>query len=148
MRISVRTLLLLFFLAAHTWAQAESARPGAASAAMGTEVVGAGHYVQMLLGLFAVLAVIVALAWMMRRMGNFQSVASGALKVLAGLSLGQRERVVLLQVGETQILLGIAPGQIRTLHVLQTPLPTAGATQQKESFAARLKPLLKQRGQS
>jgi len=138
-------LIILVLLGSPTLAQAENVAPGAT---MSTEVVGAGHVVQVLFGLFAVLAVIIALTWIMRRMGTFQSVASGALKVLAGLSLGQRERVVLLQVGETQILLGIAPGQIRTLHVLQTPLPKASASEQTGNFAGKLNALLKQRGQS
>ncbi len=108
------------------------------------EPVGAGNYVQMVLGLVFVIGLIVGLAWFVRRMGNFQAGAAGSLKLLGGLSLGQRERVVLLQVGETQLLLGVAPGRINTLHVLDTPIETNEGTEANASFAKRLQDVIKQ----
>lgn len=83
--------------------------------------------IQLTLGMAAVLAVIVGVAWLMKRSGRFQMGAGGGLRVLGGLSMGTRERVVLLQVGDTQLLVGVAPGRVQTLHVLDTPLATAGA---------------------
>ena len=78
--------------------------------------------VQLTLGMVAVLALIIGLAWLLKRSGRFQMTAGGGLKILGGLSMGTRERVVLLQVGETQLLVGVAPGSIKTLHVLDKPL--------------------------
>ena len=78
--------------------------------------------VQLTLGMVAVLALIIGLAWLLKRSGRFQMTAGGGLKILGGLSMGTRERVVLLQVGETQLLVGVAPGLIKTLHVLDKPL--------------------------
>lgn len=87
--------------------------------------------------LLLVLLVIGALAWGMRRFGRVQLGVSGAIRVLAASSVGQRERVVLVQVGETQLLLGVAPGRVQTLHVLEEPLsdPAPG---QGTGFAERL----------
>lgn len=77
---------------------------------------------QLTLGLLAVLALIVSIAWLLKRTGRFQMAAGGDLRVLGGLSMGARERVVLIQAGETQLLLGVAPGRVQTLHVLDKPL--------------------------
>jgi flagellar protein FliO/FliZ len=44
--------------------------------------------------------------------------------VLAELPLGQKERAVLVRCGATQLLLGVAPGRVSTLHVLAEPIET------------------------
>ncbi|HKK23844.1 MAG TPA: flagellar biosynthetic protein FliO [Pseudohaliea sp.] len=103
---------------------------------------GAGELLRVVLGLGLVVAVIAALAWGLRRMGGPAGGGSGRLRVLAGVAVGTRERVVLLQAGDTQLLLGVAPGRVQTLHVLDEPI-AAGATVAGEStaggFAERLR---------
>lgn len=105
--------------------------------------VSAGAVVQTLLGLIVVVAVIVAVAWLLRRVSRMQAGVQGVLKVVAGLSLGARERVVLMQVGEKQLLLGVAPGRIHTLYVLEQPLAAAaGGMPEGAVFAERLRQVL------
>ncbi len=53
--------------------------------------------------------------------------SASAIDVIAEVPLGQKERAVLLQVGTTQILLGVAPGRVNALHVLAEPLELAQA---------------------
>jgi flagellar protein FliO/FliZ len=77
---------------------------------------------QLTLGMILVLGLIVAIAWLLKRSGRFQAAAGGGLRILGGLSMGSRERVVLLQVGSTQLLVGVAPGRVQTLHVLGQPV--------------------------
>ncbi len=102
--------------------------------------VDTGALVRLTLGLAAVLAVIVALAWAMRRMGRFTGGAAGRLQVLGAVSVGQRERVVLLQAGDRQLLLGVSPGAVRTLHVFDEPIaPAPGEAGETAGFAARLR---------
>ena len=112
------------------------------------------HLLQTTLGLLAVLAVIVAIGWAVKRFGNLRGGIQGQMKIVGGISLGTRERVVLLQVGDQQLVLGVAPGQIRTLHVLEQPLsagdsngetPTADKVD-APSFAMRMQSALKSRG--
>lgn len=81
---------------------------------------------QMITGLGAVLALIFAGAWMLRRYGRMQGVSHEQLRVVGGINLGQRERIVIVQAGSYRLLIGVAPGCIRTLHVLE-PAPEAGA---------------------
>lgn len=82
------------------------------------------NLLQVLLGLVAVIALMLVFAWLMRRMSGFQGGAPGAMRVLGGLSMGAREKVVLVQVGETQLVLGVAPGRVQTLHVLDENIET------------------------
>ena len=108
-----------------------------------SEPVGAGDFVQMFLGLLLVLGIIFGMAWFIRRMGSFQQMSHGALRILGGVSLGQRERIVLVQVGEQQLLIGLAPGQIRTLHVLTDKVSIkTGKPEAAIGFAERLQSAL------
>lgn len=70
------------------------------------------------IGLLVVLGLIAALAWGLRRFGRVPMGGRGVVRVLGGVSLGNRERAVLLSVDGTRLLVGVAPGQVRTLHVL------------------------------
>lgn len=117
--------------------------PKAAQAAPVLEPLATGGLLNMLLGLIVVLMLIVGLAWMLRRSGALQG-GAGTLRVLGGLSMGARERVVLVQVGDTQLLLGVAPGRVQTLHVLTEPV-VIGETGRSGSggFAASLSAALK-----
>jgi len=103
---------------------------------------------QVSLGLLFVLGLIVGLAWLFRRFGQSQYAVKGDLKVIAGVHLSTREKVVLLQVGKQQILLGVAPGRVNTLHVLEQPLELSNAAPIAESaFAKRLSSLLQGKSQ-
>ena len=97
---------------------------------------------QLTLGLLLVLGLIVAIAWVLKRSGRFQMAAGGGLRILGGLSMGTRERVVLLQVGDTQLLVGVAPGRVQTLHILDKPLGSTGSAATIPGFSDHLGRLL------
>lgn len=122
------------------WAPLAAWPSGAFAAPAAGEPFGAASLGQFAFGLFAVVGAILALAWVLRRMYRIQGGVQGRMRVLAGLPLGSRERVVLLQVGDEQVLLGVAPGRVSRLHVLERPLETqaAPAAEADEGFAARL----------
>src|SRR6185437_3173045 len=89
----------------------------------------AGSLVRVTVALLVVLAAVFAAAWFSRRMHGVRRSRSSALEVIAQLPLGPRERAVLLRVGAQQVLLGVASGNVRALHVLPpgaAPLPGAG----------------------
>ena len=104
--------------------------------------------VQILTALAGVIALIVAAAWLMRRMGNVTGQRNEQLRVVAALSMGARERVVLMQVGEQQLLLGVAPGRIQTLHVLDQPLDMASSSRPVTAFQDRLKKIMSRESES
>jgi flagellar protein FliO/FliZ len=94
------------------------AAPGLAGAPTPTVFEGLG---QVTLALAAVLVAIFALAWLLRRVRAVAGRAD-ALAVLAEVRVGPKERAVLIRVGDSQLLVGVAPGQVSTLHVLQQPV--------------------------
>jgi flagellar protein FliO/FliZ len=87
--------------------------------------VGVGGLGEVAVALVVVLAAIFVVAWVVRRMRIAGNRVGGAIDILAEVHLGQKERAVLLKVGQTQILLGVAPGRVNTLHVLAEPLDVA-----------------------
>ena len=108
-----RAPAILLVAAAATEAADEAARAAAKVA-----VTGPSQAIEAIAGLAAVLALILALGWAVRRFGRLPAGSKGAVRVIGGVALGARERAVLVAVGETRLLLGVAPGQVRTLHVL------------------------------
>jgi len=71
---------------------------------------------QATLGLAVVLALIWGAAWVARRFSPQGSSLRSPIKLVATQALGQRERVVLIELGESWLLLGVAPGQVSMLH--------------------------------
>ncbi len=100
----------------------------------------AGQIIKMAIGLVIVLVMIFVLAWLARNYMGFNPSSNASLKPLAGVLVGQKERVVLLQVGERQILIGVAPGQINLLHVIDRgDEVTVSVKQSLSPFAEKLK---------
>lgn len=99
--------------------------------------VATGSLVNTAIGLVVVLAMIIGMAWLLRRFGGLPTVGKGAVSIVGGVSLGARERAVLLQVGEEQVLVGVAPGQVRALHVLGQKLVSPEAKGAQE-FSSQL----------
>jgi flagellar protein FliO/FliZ len=84
---------------------------------------GTGSLAQVTLSLILVLAAVFAAAWVARRL-RFGRFGSGPIEIIADVAVGAKERAVLVQVGKQQLLLGVAPGRVNTLHVLSEPVQT------------------------
>lgn len=94
---------------------------------------------QVALSLFAILALIMAAAWLAKRYLNIGPRANSTIKMVSGLNLGGRERVILLEVGEQWLVVGVTPGHISTLATM--PRQETGAPDTREtgkSFAAAM----------
>jgi len=107
----------------------ETTRPFAAPSTMNSAPPsGIASLGQVTLALCLVLAVIFVAAYALRRMRGFGKTGTGALEVVADLAVGQKERAVLIRVGNQQVLIGVAPGRVTTLHVLAEPVAVAPPT--------------------
>ncbi len=83
-------------------------------------------------GLVIVLAVLLGLAWVFKRYLAVPGVGKGRVQVIGGVSLGPRERAVIVEVEGERLLLGVAQGNVRMLHRL------AVSDQAEQDFAGQL----------
>ncbi len=89
-------------------------------------------------GMVAVLGLIFLCAWLARRFGLQRFGGGHVVKVVSSSNVGQRERVVVVEVGGTWLVLGVTPTQVNTLHTLPAQaVPQAPAA----APVAALKPI-------
>ena len=142
----LRTVLWILMCLPLAGQAADTPAPSVAGAASGSL---AGSLGQMAFGLIVVVAVLLVCLWLLERLGAPRGSARG-LKVLGAAPVGPRERVVLVEVGSTVLVLGVAPGRVNMLHTvdpdtLAVPAATADDVQDASGFAARLKSLIEAR---
>lgn len=89
----------------------------AQSSAPATPEIGSS-LLQVILGLGVVIALLVGALWLLKRLSAPRGAAAGVLRVVTGAAVGPRERVVLVEVGDTWLVVGVAPGQVNALHQL------------------------------
>jgi flagellar protein FliO/FliZ len=118
----------------------------APDAAAAPAISAAGSLLQVFIGLVAVLLLIAATAWVAKRFGVAHGGSTSLLQVVSSASVGTRERVVVVEVGESWLVVGVAPGSVNALMTLpRGELRPATASGPNASFAARLQHLIQQR---
>ncbi|WP_130928056.1 flagellar biosynthetic protein FliO [Pseudomonas sp. Sample_14] len=121
---------------------ATNAAPAATAPMVNSGV--AGQLTQLVFGLLLVLGLIFFLAWLLRRVQQAGPAGKGqVIELIGSRALGPRDRLMLVQVGNEQILLGLSPSTITALHVLKEPVevPTASEKATPE-FAQHLLKIL------
>ena len=117
---------LIAVLCTPLFAAAQTARPAYTPP---PAAVSSGSILQVIFSLLLVLAAVVLVAWILKRVNLPQHGAGNLLKVISGVAVGQRERIVLVEVNDTWLVVGVAPGQVRTLHSMpkaELPISQAG----------------------
>ncbi len=104
-----------------------------------------GSLSQLTLSLIAVVALILAISWALKRLKLAGPRGSGQIAVLDELSVGPRERIVLVRVGESQVLVGISASGLVPLTPLAVPIALKGGGN-PPAFAERLRELMKRPG--
>ena len=110
--------------------------------------VSSGSVLQVVLSLLLVLAAVVLVGWILKRISLPQQNAGNALKVISGVAVGQRERIVLVEVNDTWLIVGVAPGQVSALHSMpKGTLPSAphAMTGDDSKFQNWLKQMMEKR---
>ena len=80
-------------------------------------------YLRVVFGLIVVVVAILACAWMARRAGLLKNTQGNGLRLISGLSLGPRQRIVVVEVDGTWLVVGVTAGNITLLH--STPAASA-----------------------
>ncbi|WP_082889305.1 flagellar biosynthetic protein FliO [Methylovorus sp. MM2] len=100
-------VIFVFFSFLQTQTQAY-----AADAAMPSPTTSA---FKMVFGLIIVLGIMAAIAWIFKRMMPMAQGQSSVAKVIGGVSVGTRERVVVIQIADRWVVVGVAPGSVNAI---------------------------------
>lgn len=101
-----------------------------------------GQLMSLVFGLVLVIGLIFVLAWLAKRVQKISPNNTQLIKLVASQTLGPRERLVLVQVGDEQVLVGITAGRITPVHVMQKPVTVEQSQTPAPEFAQRLMELL------
>ncbi len=118
-------------------------QPDAAAGAI-APVVGGGELLGMGVSMLIVVAAILILGWFYSRSRLVGSGASDLIKVVATRALGAKERLIVVEVADQQLLIGMTSTSVQTLHVFESPLVTASEVPVKLGFAERLRAAVKE----
>ena len=110
-------IILCWFL--FLWVPSSEALSGTDIPKQAARTVASGDIAQWSMGLLIVLSVFFLCVWGVRKLTGLTVSGAEKIRVVGGLSLGLREKVIVLQVGKKQLVLGVTPGRIETLHVLE-----------------------------
>lgn len=97
---------------------------------------------QVSLSLFFVLGLIVLLSYLYKRTAVGKNRCAASFKVVSSLALGTKEKLVIVEVGGTQLLLGVTPQAINHIHSLSADEKTSLDSQDEKTFTQKLKEVI------
>jgi flagellar protein FliO/FliZ len=121
-------------------AQAQTA-PGSA---VPTASLG-GSIAQMVFGLGVVLLLLFAGLWVLKKITGTSGVNNSLVKVVGGTAIGTRERIVVVEMGQTWLVLGVTPNSINTLAEMPRQALPPGGSSQTPDFAKWLRATIERR---
>lgn len=92
------------------------------------------------LALLFIVGLIFLMAWLVKRLSKSSFTGNQPMKTLASLSVGSRERVVLIDVAGQQLLVGVAPGRVSPIHTFAEPVVDSSVA--PSAFAAKFQDFL------
>lgn len=123
-----------------------AANPINKSAAPLTGTNSASQVASLLGGLALILILIYGLSWFVKRFSQGGFMQNPSMKIVSAMPLGTRERLMLVDVGGKQLLLGVTATQINTLHVFDEPVVANEKSQPIASeFSHKLMAILQQK---
>ncbi len=83
-----------------------------------TDEISNSVYLQAFFSLLFILGILFVAAWVLRKISGSRVFGNQKLKIIGGVSVSPREKIILLQIADKCLVVGVVPGQIRTLHQL------------------------------
>lgn len=96
-------------------------------------------------GLVLILLLIYGLSWFVKRFSQGGFMQNPSMKIVAALPLGTRERLLLVEVGGKQLLLGVTATQINNLQVFDAPVDADKSSPHTSDFSQKLMAILQQK---
>jgi len=101
--------------------------------------VGGGDILGLGASVIIIVAIIVVLGWLYSRSKFVSGGANDVINVVATRALGPKERLMVVEVAEQQLLVGMTAAGVQTLHVLEKPVHVARKENSQAGFAGRLR---------
>jgi flagellar protein FliO/FliZ len=123
--------------------------------AMGQEVappslqspIGSGDILSVGASLIVVVAAIMLCGWLYSRSQGLRVRGGGVINIIATQPLGPKERILLIEVANKQLIVGMTSTQVSTLHVFDEPVVRQEAgVEHRGNFSDRLKGMLRGSG--
>jgi len=108
--------------------------------------IGGGDVLGVGISMFIVVAVIIVLGWLYSRSRIVGGGATGVINVIASRALGPKERLLVVEVADQQLLVGMTASAVQTLHVFEKPVCVVEKTGKAAGFAGRLQKALQEIG--
>lgn len=131
-------LLLTSFFSTHALAADQALQTPA------IDPISSAYAGKLMLGLGLIIALIFALAWVMKKMHLTQFSNNQLIRIVSAIPVGQRDRIALIQIGDEQIVVGLSPGHMRKLHTMKTRVEVddADTSHTNGSFADKFSKLM------
>ena len=91
----------------------------AASGTQDADIFTGTYLLQVAASLIFVLGCLFGLLFLLKRMNGGAMSSRKGIQVLSSVKVGTREKILLLEAGDSQLLVGVAAGSVRTLHVFE-----------------------------
>ncbi|MFB2845223.1 flagellar biosynthetic protein FliO [Aeromonas veronii] len=91
-----------------------------------------------LLSSLMVIGLILVLGFLLKKSKLATAMAGGQMRVIASLPVGYKEKLLVVKVGEQQLLVGVTPQQVNFLYRLEEPLDE----NQPQAFSQQLGKLM------
>ncbi|MGI1677444.1 MAG: flagellar biosynthetic protein FliO [Cellvibrionaceae bacterium] len=127
-------VMMLLIVSSSTYA--ESVRPISSA--------NNGYIFQVFVGLIIIIAMIFGVAALAKRFGAGTMLNNQHLKIVSTLSLGQKEKIVIIEAGEQQLLLGITSQQVTNLHTFDESVIDLKTKKEMSDFTHKIHGFLKQ----
>lgn len=101
--------------------------------------VGGGDILSLGASVIVIVAIIVVLGWLYSRSRFVSGGANDVIDVVATRALGAKERLIVVEVAEQQLLVGMTATGMQTLHVLEKPVRVTPREAAQGGFAGRLR---------
>lgn len=106
---------------------------------MNNPVIDGGDILSLGASMLVVVAAVIALGWLYSRLRFNNGSTGDVINIVASRALGPKERLVLIEVADQQLLVGMTATQVQTLHTFEKPVIQAPAQDAAPGFADRLR---------
>ena len=104
-----------------------------------TPGIGGGEILSLGISMIIVVAVILVLGWLYSRSRFVGGGRNDVISVVASRARGPKERLLVVEVDDQQLLVGMTASNVQTLHVFEKPVRPAAAAAATNGFAGRLR---------